>query len=183
MDHYIDIKLKPDAEMRENVLLNMVYAKLHKTLFDLNNTSVGVSFPDYQLKLGSRIRLHGSSADLEKLQSKNWLGGLIGYCAVTNITKIPAQTQHRIISRIQSNMTQAKLNRLLKHGSIQSEQVREYKAKLFTKGLDNPYVELQSVSNGHKHRRYIQFGELKSESISGGFDFFGLSKFATIPWF
>lgn len=183
MDHYIDVKLKPDAEMRENVLMNMVYTKLHKALFDSNSTAIGVSFPDYQIKLGSLIRLHGSAADLEKLQSQNWLGGLIGYCAVANIAKIPTQVQYRMISRIQSNMTQAKLNRLLKRGTIAPDQVREYKAKLFSCGLDNPYVELESTSNGHKHRRYIQFGELKSEPISGEFDYFGLSKNATVPWF
>lgn len=183
MDHYIEVRLKPDAEMRENVLMNMVYTKLHKTLFDLNSAVIGVSFPDYQLKLGSRIRLHGRAVNLENLQSQNWLGGLIGYCAVTNIAKVPQLVQHRTVSRIQSNMTQSKLNRLLRRGSIEPEQVREYKAKLFTKGLDNPYIELQSASNGNKHRRYIRFGELKSEPTLGEFDFFGLSKTATIPWF
>lgn len=183
MDHYIDVKLKPDAEMRENVLMNMVCTKLHKALFDLNSAVIGVSFPDYQLKLGSRIRLHGSTVDLENLQSQNWLGGLIGYCAVANVAKIPAQVQYRIISRIQSNMTQAKLNRLLKRGTIAPEQVRDYKAKLFSCGLDNPYMELESNSNGHKHRRYIKFGELKSSPSEGTFDYFGLSKTATVPWF
>jgi len=183
MDYFIDVQLLPDAEMRENVLLNMVYTKFHKALFDLNSSSIGISFPKYQLKLGNLIRFHGSSSDLEALQQSNWLGALSGYCRISSISKIPEQVQYRKVSRIQSNMTQSKLNRLLKRGSIKPEQVREYKAKLFTKGLDNPYVELQSASNGNKHRRYIQFGELKSEPTSGEFDFFGLSKSATIPWF
>ena len=71
MDHYIEIKLTPDTEMRGNFLLNRVYTELHKALFDLNNKSIGISFPDYQILLGRRIRLHGNAADLEKLQSLN----------------------------------------------------------------------------------------------------------------
>jgi len=54
---------------------------------------------------------------------------------------------------------------------------------MFTQGLDNPYLELESGSNGHKHRRYIQFGELLDAPVKGEFDQFGLSKVATVPWF
>lgn len=183
MDHYIDITLKPDAEMRENVLLNMAYAKLHKALFDLTCTTIGVSFPDYQVILGKRIRLHGAITELEKLQSQNWLEALAGYCRVSAVQKIPQQVQHRLIARKQSNMTHAKLNRLIRRGTIAPEQVQKYKAKMFTMGLDNPYVDLISTSSGERHRRYFEFGELQSEPVSGTFDCFGLSKQATIPWF
>lgn len=183
MDHYIDIILKPDAEMRENILLNMAYSKLHKALFDFESSTIGVSFPAFQVKLGNRIRLHGSQAELTHLQALNWLGGLASYCHVTDVQHIPSQVQYRVISRIQNTMTQAKLNRLIKRGSIEPEKVRDYKAKMFSKGLDNPYLELESTSNGHKHRRYIAFGDLMTEPVSGSFDYFGLSKEATIPWF
>lgn len=183
MDHYIDITLKPDAEMRENLLLNMAYTKLHKALSDLASTSIGVSFPAFQIKLGNRIRLHGSEAVLAQFQSFNWLGGLASYCRVSGVLPVPNQVQYRVISRIQSTMTQAKLNRLIKRGSIEPEKVRDYKAKMFRRGLDNPYLELESTSNGHKHRRYIAFSELLDEPMSGTFDHFGLSKQATIPWF
>lgn len=183
MDYFINIKLKPDAEMRENVLLNKVYIKLHKALFDINSTSIGVSFPAYKVTLGAVIRLHGSVGDLEKLQSMNWLGGLSGYCGVSESQKVPDEVLHRVVSRKQSNMTQAKLNRLIKRGSITPEETKNYRAKMFATGLDEPYLELESTSNGNRHRRYIQFSELKAEPSSGDFDSFGLSKTATIPWF
>jgi len=183
MNHYIEIMLKPDAEMRENVLLNMVYTKLHKALFDIDNKTIGVSFPGYQLKLGNRIRLHGDLAALENLQALNWLGALIGYCSISELCKVSDGVQHRTISRKQSNMTQAKLNRLVKRGTIAPEKVRDYRAKMFAIGLDNPYLELESSSNGNKHRRYLEFGELKTEAVAGQFDCFGLSKSATVPWF
>jgi len=183
MDHYLDVQLKPDAEMRENVLLNKVYKKFHKALFALTSTDVGVSFPKHHLKLGDVVRIHGSRDKLMALQAMSWLGGLVGYCAVSDITPVPGQAKFRTVSRKQSNMTEAKSRRLVKRGSLSPEEVKQYKAKMFTQGLDNPYLELESGSNGHKHRRYIQFGELLDAPVEGEFDQFGLSKAATVPWF
>ncbi|MGR3178513.1 MAG: type I-F CRISPR-associated endoribonuclease Cas6/Csy4, partial [Candidatus Anammoxibacter sp.] len=99
MDYYIDIQLKPDAEMRENVLLNKVYTKFHKALFSLKATDIGVSFPNYKIKLGNLIRVHGSETRLKELQSANWLGGLSGYCEVTEVQSIPAGLRYRNVSR------------------------------------------------------------------------------------
>ncbi|PHS70329.1 MAG: type I-F CRISPR-associated endoribonuclease Cas6/Csy4 [Methylophaga sp.] len=183
MDHYIDIKIIPDAEMRENVLLNKVYTKFHKALFSLKNKSIGVSFPEYKIKLGKLIRIHGEQAILNDLQGLNWLGDLSGYCNVSDIVKVPENSKHRVISRKQANMTEAKLRRLIKRGTIKSEEIKAYKAKMFSQGLDNAFLELDSSSNGHHHRRFIQFGSLLGQAIKGDFDDFGLSKQATVPWF
>lgn len=183
MDYYIDIKLKPDAEIRENVLMNKVYTKLHKMLFDLNSNDIGVSFPDYKVKLGKVLRIHGTNEKLLVLQGCNWLGGLSGYCDTCKIQVTPGKVEFRIISRKQSNMTQAKLNRLIKRGSISADKIKNYKTKMFQQGLDNPYLELESSSNGNKHRRYISFGELDEKPSIGKFDCFGLSKTATVPCF
>lgn len=183
MDYYVDIKVRPDEEMRQNVLLNKVYSKLHKALFSMNSTEIGVSFPQYNVLLGKIIRLHGTNDKLTELQATDWLGGLKDYCEVSTIQNLPANTQYRTISRIQSNMTEAKLRRLIQRGSISTEEAKTYKAKMFQKGLDNAYLELESTSNGHKHRRYLQFSDLISEPVIGQFDHFGLSKTATVPWF
>ena len=51
-----------------------------------------------------------------------------------------------------------------------------YDAKMFQQSIDNPYFELESTSNGHKHRRYIMFGEVLDEPRSGSFEQSGLSK-------
>jgi len=183
MDHYIDIVLKPDAEMRENVLMNKVYTKFHKALVTLRSASIGVSFPRYRIKLGNILRIHGNTASLNDIQGIDWLGGLIGYCEVSESMCVPENTKYRAISRKQSNMTMAKLDRLIKRGSIVPDEIKTYKAKMFGQGLDNPYVELESCSNGHKHRRFIAFGKLVDEPIAGKFSPFGLSKIATVPWF
>lgn len=183
MNYYLDITLKPDAEMRENVLMNKVYAKLHKALCDFQAKDVGVSFPNWKVMLGTRIRLHSNRERLEQCASTNWLGGLVGYCEVSAINTVPDNAQYRVISRIQTTMSNAKLQRLIKRAGVTEVDIKAYKAKMFACGLDNPYVELDSISNGYKHRRYIKFGDLQSNPQAGGFDQFGLSKHATVPWF
>jgi len=183
MEFYIDIKVVSDAEVPIYFIRNKTYTKLHKALHTLKSTDIAISFPNYKVKLGDVIRLHGAESRLSELQGTNWLGGLSGYCDISEIQAIPDAVKHRNISRIQTNMTASKLRRLIKRGSINAEQAKQYKAKMFTQGLDNPYLELNSSSNGNTHRRYIQFGELLDKPIAGVFDQFGLSKNATIPWF
>jgi CRISPR-associated endonuclease Csy4 len=183
MDYYLNIKIVPDEEVPIYFIRNKIYSKLHKALFSLKSTNIGISFPSYKIKLGNVIRLHGTENSLLKLQDTNWLGGLSGYCDISAIQAIPNEVVYRTVSRKQSNMTEAKLRRLIKRGSISPEETKQYKAKMFQQGLDNPYLELESTSNGHKHRRYIQFSELSSQVVEGEFDQFGLSKTATIPWF
>ena len=183
MNHYLDITIQPDAEMRENELLNKLYTKLHKALCDLKVSDIGVSFPEYRIKLGQTLRIHSTKDRLTQLQQTNWLGGLIGYCKVSEIQPIPAQVQYRTISRKQPTMTAAKLQRLIKRETIPEQNHKHYKARMLEKSLDNPYLELQSSTNGQQHRRYLKFGELTKTPTTGNFNHFGLSKNATIPWF
>jgi len=183
MTYYIDIKLMPKKEIRENVLLNQVYTSFHKRLYDLKSNNIAVSFPEYRLKLGRLFRIHGSKEALEKLQEKDWLGKYAEFCKVSKIEAIPEKVQHRTVSRVQQNMTEAKLRRLIKRGNIPEEDIKKYRIKMFQGGLDNPYVELRSMSNGQMHRRFMEFGELQDTEVKGEFDLFGLSKVSTIPWF
>lgn len=183
MKYYFDITLNPSKEIRLNVLLNEVYTKLHESLFDLKASDIGVSFPRFNVLLGNIIRVHSSKEKLILLQSSNWLDILSKYCKVSEVLKVPDQKQYRIVSRKQSNMTNAKLKRLIKRATIKQEDIKKYKIKMLQNGLSNPYLELKSKSNGQKHRRYIQFSKLMDNNIDGDFDYFGLSKTATIPWF
>lgn len=182
-EYYQDIRLVPDEDIPIYFIRNKVYTKFHKVLSSLKASDIGVSFPHYKALLGNIVRLHGSATNLSTLQGTNWLGGLVGYCEVSEIQRIPNQVKHRNISRIQPKMTTAKLRRLHHRGTINPEQADQYKAKMFSQSLDRPYLELESISNGNKHRRYIQFGDLVDKPISGQFDQFGLSKTATVPWF
>ncbi len=183
MKHYIDITLFPDPEFPATILMNSLYMKLHKSLNEQKTNKIGVSFPRMAITLGNVLRLHGEKDLLADLQNTNWIGGMHGYCDVTSIQSVPEEIKHRTVSRKQSTMSQSKLNRLLKRGSIAKEDVKNYRAKMIENKLDYPYLELISSSNGQKHRRYIEFGELVDIPVEGLFDQFGLSKTATVPWF
>ena len=125
MDYYTDIRILPDAEMQENVLLNKVYIKCHKALCDLNANDIGVSFPEYKIKLGRLLRIHGKVDRLTELQKKKWLGGLAGYCEISEIKAVPENTAFRVISRIQTTMSPAKYRRLLARGSITEKEQKK----------------------------------------------------------
>lgn len=110
MEYYIDIRLKPDTEMRESPLMNLVYVKFHKALVKLKPAQIGVSFPKCHIKLGEVLRLPGNKDDLRNLQSLNWLGGIAGYCGMSDIKSVPADVKYRTVSRLRSNMSKSKLN-------------------------------------------------------------------------
>lgn len=183
MTHYIDIRLTPKKEIRESLLLNQLYSSFHKRLYDLKSKSIGVSFPEYRLKLGKLFRIHGSKEDLEQLQKKDWIGKYIEFYKISAIKEVPNGIKYRTVYRVQQNMTEAKLRRLIKRGTIPQEDIKKYRIKMYQGGLDNPFVELVSASNGQRHRRFIAFGELQEKEAKGEFDLFGLSKLSTIPWF
>lgn len=184
MNYYFNINLLPDAEMPNAVLMNAICAKLHKVFFDLHSTTIGVSFPNYDVTLGNTVRIHGGEGDLQKLHTASWLGGMNGYCKFGAVTVVPSGVKYRTVYRKQATMSQSKLNRLLKRGTIKDENIKKYKSKMFAeKGLDKPYLDLISGSNGRRHRRYIELGELLDKPVIGKFDQFGLSKTATVPWF
>ncbi|MCX5869208.1 MAG: type I-F CRISPR-associated endoribonuclease Cas6/Csy4 [Deltaproteobacteria bacterium] len=183
MDYYIDIEIKPDPEMRESPLMNLVYTKFHKALVKLGTDQIGVSFPGYKIKLGRLLRLHGDKTNLHNLQGLNWLGGVAGYCEISDVKNVPLDVKYRIISRIRTNMSKSKLERLKRRGSITPVEEKAYKAKMFSQGLDNPYLDLESGSTGEMHRRFIHFGPLLDHPVADKFDSYGLSKVATAPWF
>lgn len=185
MDHYIDIFIKPNADgrERESKLLNLAYTDFHKTLVKLKTEKIGASFPDYDLKLGCRLRIHGKKIHLMELISFDWINKLGASYEISEITNIPNTVKYRSISRIRTNMSKSKLERLKKRGSITHDEERNYKAKMFSQGLTEPYLDLLSGSTGHMHRRFLHFGSLVDSEIIGKFDSYGLSKTATIPWF
>lgn len=183
MNSYIELQLKPDAEMREAELSSKVFTKFHKVLVKLNTNSVGISFPQAHLKLGRVFRIHGKSSLLNDLERLEWLGPLSGYCRLSDILTVPKNAQYRVISEKRSNLSKAKLRRLIARGSIDKEGEKRYKVKMLSQGFDNPYLDLFSSSTEQVHRKFFEFSDVKAEPIDGTFDSYGLSQTATVPWF
>ncbi|MBH0072520.1 type I-F CRISPR-associated endoribonuclease Cas6/Csy4 [Pseudoalteromonas sp. NZS127] len=183
MDSYIELRLKPDAEMSEAELSSKVFTKFHKALVKLNTNQIGVSFPQVHLKLGRVFRIHGEVSLLNDFQGLNWLGPLSGYCQQSDILPVPENTQYRVVAERRSNLSKAKLRRLIARGNIDKEGEKRYKVKMLSQGFDNPYLDLFSSSTEQVHRKFFEFSDDKAEPIDGTFDSYGLSKTATVPWF
>ncbi|MDP5213944.1 type I-F CRISPR-associated endoribonuclease Cas6/Csy4 [Pseudoalteromonas tunicata] len=183
MDSYIDIRLQPDAELPEAELSSKVFTKFHKALVTLKTDQIGISFPEVNVKLGLLFRLHGDASLLHDLQGLKWLGPLAGYCKVTTVTHVPDQVQYRIISVKRSNLSKAKLTRLIARGSIDKDGEKRYKVKMLSQGVENPYLDLCSSSTGQVYRKFFVFSDIQADPVDGEFDSYGLSKTATVPWF
>ena len=193
MTYYLIIKLLPDEECDLPFLRNALFNKLHKAIHDLKATDIGISFPQMKIKLGCVIRIHSNQDKLQALQNLNWLGGLSGYCKVSEILPVPDKVDgYQTVSRIRQNMSIARLQKKIAHqkskGYLKTADdikayEKQYKTKMFKTGLDNPYLELQSTSTNNKYRLYVQFGTPQKEAVTGEFNRFGLSKTATVPIF
>lgn len=173
----------PDAEIREAELSSKVYVKFHKALFDLNCNQIGISFPLVNVKPGKLFRIHGEASVLKSLQQQNWLGGISGYCKVSETLEVPRGVKYRIISQKKSNMSNAKLKRLIVRGNMDEAAIKRYKVKMLSQGFDNPYLDIYSNSTKQTRRLFFDFSELMDSPVKGDFDHYGLSKTATVPWF
>jgi CRISPR-associated endonuclease Csy4 len=108
--------LFPDEEIPIFFIRNKVYTKLHKAIFDISATDIGVSFPQVKIKLGDVIRIHSTQDGLNKLQNLNWLGRLSGYCKESDILPVPDKVDgYQVISRIRQNMSLARMQKKIDH--------------------------------------------------------------------
>ena len=175
MNYYIDIKLKRVA--RQSVLMNELVHRLHLALVKTGLNSIGVSYPNYGVTLGDTLRIHGTKADLERLQSVKWAND-----SATDIQPVPEHSKHAIFSRVRSNLSTSKLRRLAKRKQLSQQDKKEYKIKMLQSGLDLPFLELRSGSTGKIYQQHISVCNVDCEQC-GTFDTFGLSKNASVPIF
>ena len=190
MNHYIDIHLRPDPEFPAQVLLNALYAKLHKALVALGTQGIGVSFPAHTSKhLGDVLRLHGTATDLAALQALPWLGSMRELVQANACTPVPATAQHRTVCRVQVKSSPERVKRRLVKRLMQREGISEAQAQErihmpSAPQLSDPFIALQSSSTGGQHfRLFIRHGPLQAQAQTGPFSAYGLSTTATVPWF
>ena len=182
MTHYFDIKLKAKTPYEMGELLNNLYSLLHKKIWEMKNTRIGVSFPEYRQHLGSVVRVHGKDTELVNFRTKSWLGELATECDFSEIKPTPEAKEFAVFNRVQQTQSNSKLKRFIKRNNPSEEEIRSYKAKLFGGSLDLPYLELLSTSTNQRHRIYIR--RESSEQKEGTFTTYGLSKDgATVPVF
>jgi CRISPR-associated endonuclease Csy4 len=180
MNYYLNIKI--NAKEKSNRFLNKAYNQVHNALVSINSSSIGVSFPEFNLTLGRIIRLHGSKEDLEKVLNSEPMQS-IESCTIFAISPIPENCSSFVrTSRIQPKLSNSKFNRLVKRGSISQENKKKYRTNMLQSSIDNPFVLLQSGSNKNVYKRFFKIEKIHSLE-SGTFDSFGTSKNASVPAF
>lgn len=174
--------MKMNQKMKTNTILNQVYTNIHKALVSIQSSNIGVSFPEYKIVLGSIVRLHGTKEELEKLMNTDIMKSL-NDCNVSEISAVPENCNCYIkTSRIQSKMSNSKLNRLVRRGSISEDDKKKYKIKMLQSSMSNPFILMRSESNKNFYKRFFQIEKIDSLE-SGSFDSFGTSQIASVPCF
>ncbi|GGY23833.1 type I-F CRISPR-associated endoribonuclease Cas6/Csy4 [Paludibacterium paludis] len=193
MDYYLDIRLLPDADFSPPVLMNALYAKLHRVLVTQQRTDIGVSFPGYDLapesqggtpcapSLGLTLRLHGTAAALDNLMARRWLTGFADHAITGNILPVPASTSHiRVLRRQVKSCPARERDRLMRRKNLSLEEACRCIPDSKAKRLDLPFLTVDSSSTGQRFRLFIQ--QLSAAKIvEGSFNAYGLSPSATLP--
>jgi CRISPR-associated endonuclease Csy4 len=187
MDAYIEIHVQPDPEFPANMLMNALFAKLHRALVAHGRGDVGLSFPEGDQpgkSLGTRLRLHGSAQALETLMAQDWLRGMRDHTRVLPLAPVPAGAQYRAVRRVQADASpERERRRLMRRQNLTEAQALARIPERPTQWLKLPFVSLHSQSTGQQFRLFIEHLPLQAEPVSGNFGSYGLSNTATIPWF
>lgn len=185
MDSYIDFTVLPDLELTAPMLLNNLFAKLHRVIGKHGHKQVGVSFPLVTDRaFGKVLRLHGSQNKLKNIMKENWLRGLSDYVSVTSIQPIPSTvTGYRKVKRIQKKSAANKRKRSIAKGWLDENTAIERIKDTPSDRLNLPYIQIRSLSTQTTMRIYIAHRELQSFPETGDFSSYGLSSKATVPWF
>ena len=184
MDHYLDIRLLPDPEFKETVLMNAFFGKLHRALVQAGQGEVGISFPRAGKNLGDTLRLHGNRNALLRLMELEWLKGLKDYSDVSSIQPVPDNCQYRVVKRVQSKSSVERLyRRSVKKGWMTPDEAKKKVADHKSQLLKQPYVQVKSNSSGQVFRLFVHQGKFVDAPREGTFSAYGLSGDATVPWF
>lgn len=187
MDSYIELQLLPDPEFPANMLMNALFAKLHRGLVCSGEGRVGISFPDVEEKgvgLGGRLRLHGTATDLERLMSANWLQGMRDHLSCSPVSPVPATAACRVVRRVQAKSSpERERRRLIARKGISAEAAVLAIPDNAAEMLRLPYLLLASQSTQQQFRLFVEHLPVQKETVQGTFSAYGLSSTGTVPWF
>lgn len=187
MDSYIELQLLPDPEFPANMLMNALFAKLHRGLVSSGEGRVGISFPDVEQKgvgLGARLRLHGTAADLERLMSANWLQGMRDHLSCSPVSPVPANVTYRVVRRVQAKSSpERERRRLIARKGVSTEAAMQAIPDSAAEMLRLPYLLLASQSTQQQFRLFVEHLPVQEAAVQGPFSAYGLSSSGTVPWF
>lgn len=185
MDAYLELQLLPDPEFPPAMLMNALFAKLHRALVSHGEGRIGISFPDVGSgQLGQRLRLHGQAGDLEQLMAGNCLQGMRDHLAAFAIRPVPDGASHRIVRRVQAQSNPERLRRrLIRRKGVGAQEARAAIPDSAAQRLNLPWLEISSQSTGQTFRLFIEHLPIQATASPGSFSAYGLSNEASVPWF
>jgi len=187
MDCYVELRLLPDPEFPAHLLMNALFAKLHRVLVTTGEGRVGISLPDVEQEgrgLGARLRLHGAAADLERLMAVSWLKGMRDHLSCSELSTIPDHVAYRVVRRVQAKSSpERERRRLVARKGLSSEAAARAFPDSAAETLRLPFIVVTSQSTRQKFRLFIEHLPVQPISVKGRFSAYGLSATATIPWF
>lgn len=190
--YYQEITLMPPAEISLNVVWAEIFAQIHIALAEemrgREKGTIGISFPGYHDEgistLGNKLRVFATTKEeLAAMDLSNVLRRYADYLEMTQIRSVPKTIHgYENYNRVHRKASQAqKARRYAKrHGISEAEAL-----KLFPKdhwGHELPYIRLQSFTNKHPYRLYIQKNS-QTEAADNGFNSYGLDDQSTVPAF
>lgn len=188
MNHYIEIRLRPDPEFPGPVLMGALFSKLHRGLVTLGSGEVGISFPGYSLKpfgMGDTLRLHGTVEMLDRLMSQSWLSGMRDHTQVSAIQDVPAHASYCVVRRRQfkTNAERLRRRRARRHGES-IEQAREHIPSTIERRVALPFLMTRSHSSAQRFCLFVEQSTPTATAVPGHFSAYGFSQGgATVPWF
>ena len=197
MNYYQDITLLPDAEITLGFIWQKVYQQVHIALADNkiaeNQSAIAVAFPEYGSKgfpLGRKLRLLAETQkQLEQLDINKWLERLSDYCHIKSVKSVPANIEKYVCykrKQFKSNLLKEARRRAKYKNETLDQALLHFQH--YQNSCNLPYINMISLSmpeNLSKSNKFKLFIEQKvlTQSRSGYFNCYGLSKTATTPWF
>lgn len=169
--------------------MGALYNKLHRALYDLQATDIGVSFPQHKhgvraRTLGGHLRLHANQARLGVLMEAGWLQGMRDHVTVSEILKVPDEVKHINVARKQFNTgNPSRAKRYAKRHNIAGDEAKQMYAKLAERRIELPFVQVHSRSTQQRFCVFIEHGNPQETAVAGSFSQYGLNATTTVPWF
>jgi CRISPR-associated endonuclease Csy4 len=187
MKYHVDFYLLTDPEFPISLLMNVLFAKLHRVFVEIDSHELGVSFPRSQREkssLGDCLRVHGSVLNLERLMSLNWLTGMHDHLQIEPIKLVPEHSLHCRVQRVQpkSNVDRLRRRYIRRHDVTETEAARLIPDTV-EKRVRLPFLQIKSQSTGQHFYLFIEHLTPQEQAVSGEFNSYGLSLTATVPWF
>lgn len=191
LTHYLEARLRFDADLHPSHALAALFTRLHLYLVRNGAGGIAVSFPETTRnaagearQLGKVMRLHGTVEALMPLTQAVFWGGAATVADFSAIKALPAEAQHHRVRRVQVDSNPERLmRRAMKRKGWTEAQAREAYAGARGNLSTLPFIPMNSVSTGQRFSLFLDVGVPTAMSAEGAFNTYGLSQEATVPCF